>query len=104
MTPSEGTLRELQSRRNDVLLSERAVGHEKLLDRKGGKRRREVEPLSVAAAKSFQLERLQVALHALGDDAGIERTCERQNAFDDGGTIGEEQTAHERPIDLERVD
>src|SRR4030095_9732541 len=35
--------------------------------------------------------------------AGVQRACERQDAFDDGRTIREQKTAYERTIDLERV-
>ena len=91
-------------RRRTSLRAERLVGHEQFLDGPGRQRTREEEALGVRAPEALQLARLHVALDSFGDHAGVERSGQRQDALDDGRTVGEQQALHERAVDLERVD
>ena len=83
------------------LRAERLVQREQFLDRLHGKGTRKEVPLRVRAAETLQLMCLVGGLDTFSDDAGVERPGERQDALHDGRPIGEQQAAHEGPIDLE---
>src|ERR1700741_3101687 len=65
----------------------------------------EVEPLHFVATVVAQEFVLRRRFDTLGYDAHAERLAERHDGFRDRGIVGAvRDVAHERPIDLQRID
>ena len=75
-----------------------------MVDGPGRQRAREEEPLGIPTSEALELARLGFAFHAFGHDAGVQGAGQRHDALDDGRAVGEQERAHERTVDLERVD
>src|ERR1051326_8618195 len=84
--------------------TERPVFHYDLFRPLRRERPRKQVALRVRAAEARQLAGLYVALDPFGNHARVQRAREREDALDNGGTSRNQQTVHERAIDLQRVD
>ena len=58
----------------------------------------------MAASQAFQFLRLHRAFDSFSDDAGLERPGQRQDAFNDRGTLGKQDASDERTIVFQGID